>query len=1241
MAEAKYKKKKKVKTQKGDEMVVYEYSDRQIANRNRQKAERLEKLRGSVDKLRAQTRKDLKSKDEKTRAVALAIALMDHTFERVGNDGSAEEGHFGVTTWQPKHVTFQKGKATIKYVGKSGVDQNKTVDDAALVKALKDACDGKKDTACIVEASASDVNEYLEPFGISAKDIRGFHANTEMKTQLKKFRKGKLPSDKKERETKLKEEFKKALEATAEAVGHEPTTLKGQYLVPGLEDQFLKDGTVTESHTKKGATQLEAVSEILFRGDVGQDTFVHFTPQSRADAILLDGCLRMRPPYKKFGTDNVTAVSLTYGAYVPEVQTTHTKTPANDPLVAVLFKTKVVPALGYVEEVIWRKDVFFVGKARIISKTKAIALLGQAPERIPEDAMVKYAGRKEKPDAEREDEQVQKMLRPEPKKKPPRYDLRDNRTLKERDKDLEGVGTSDGGDKDLQVDIRRQARRVAFRWLVLPTDPSAVRVALRLAAAPKGDRKGKSWEDGGEWHAQNRDGETRSFKSKEYAQAFASGADVEEEDPEDLEEDPEDPEDPEEDPKPKKPKPSKPKSQDPLADARRSTSQLIGPGSKIPEATQKSLEHALDSMTAEDLIEFSQAFQENMEELVQTDGFGEEGIAKANAASVITGDILDPIILAREAAEMVYAQNVVANPMILGGTPVSNEDLTTEYLAGRALESFKHYRQLDPSLREVAANRLKEELGRMDPKFPVVKELQHILTGLQTAAILEGQELPGSPAPSPKLVKLLKAMDEQGSLEELFAPVEKLTSPQSRKNLGKALQSMGDEDLIEQITGGDSKHPSNPIVEMLQDPEISEEIKKVLRDALIGIELDSMTWGDQALNDMGVKNPEMREKELLEIQQGPEYTELIQEFAEAAESGDILDPLKEDQTSLLDVLESNLDASLQAARAQGATYMDILKANLHASLLAARKADAEANKTSEAVAVLREYVRTGDPKVLESEVVEELKSDESSWLPSPTVDKTGSGSHFSGYTFAQISEGPDPLNNPSAPPHRRHSMPKLTEKGARQVTADLDRLATLFQSDYAILGIPEKIAVDMARRCDMLSDTIEKTAGLSRKAQMDPTENYTEEKILPNEFNPAEIGEEQSEAFLRNEDEPYMDVFKQDEFDQLREVQQDGMFSNAKSASKLIAKLADRLEKLDPKFPSQKKTKVAAESTEFEKLASVLVQALQGLQESKMAGKPEKGVNPFAEKSEEEEQEAEKDTNKSASQTGGHGYQLT
>jgi len=177
--------------------------------------------------------------------VALAVGLIDHTFERVGNPESAAAGHFGVTGWQVKHVTFKGSVATVRYVGKSGVKQEKKVEDAALVRALKKAVKDKNpnDQVC-GGVTAAEVNAYLKPYKVTAKDLRGYHANAEMRRRLTQARKGKLPTDKKKREETLKAEFKEALEAAAGAVGHEPATLRNQYLVPGLEDDFIKDGKV-------------------------------------------------------------------------------------------------------------------------------------------------------------------------------------------------------------------------------------------------------------------------------------------------------------------------------------------------------------------------------------------------------------------------------------------------------------------------------------------------------------------------------------------------------------------------------------------------------------------------------------------------------------------------------------------------------------------------------------------------------------------------------------------------------------------------------------------------------------------------------------------------------------------------------------------------------------------------------------------------------------------------------------
>lgn len=259
---ARFKEKKKVKNKDGEERTVYIYSERQIALRNAEKARKVEKLKGSIDKLRSKVRKDLKSDDPEKKLTALAVALMDHTYERVGNAGSAEErGHFGVTGWQKGHLSFGKGGVTISYTGKSGVKHKKQVTDAAIKRALRDAYEAVEgDDACLFEwdggkVSAEKVNAYLEPFGVTAKDIRGYHANDQMLEKLREARKkgGELPTDKKERQKLLKAEFKAALEATAEAVGHEASTLRNQYLVPSMEERYTKSGEVIESFAKSAA----------------------------------------------------------------------------------------------------------------------------------------------------------------------------------------------------------------------------------------------------------------------------------------------------------------------------------------------------------------------------------------------------------------------------------------------------------------------------------------------------------------------------------------------------------------------------------------------------------------------------------------------------------------------------------------------------------------------------------------------------------------------------------------------------------------------------------------------------------------------------------------------------------------------------------------------------------------------------------------------------------------------------
>lgn len=228
--------------------------------RENKKMEALERLRSSITDLRAKVRKDLSSKDERTKCQALVVAVIDEVYERVGNKESEKErGHYGVTGWKKEHITSKGREIHVQYVGKSGVKQNKVIKDEVIVKELKKMLEGKDKDQFIFDyecegsrtrVSPTLINEYLEPFKITAKDIRGYHANDLMKKALKDLTSQK-DIDPKDKEKHFKKIFDKALSDVAAAIGHEPETLRNQYLVPHLEKTFMKDGKVIESLNKK------------------------------------------------------------------------------------------------------------------------------------------------------------------------------------------------------------------------------------------------------------------------------------------------------------------------------------------------------------------------------------------------------------------------------------------------------------------------------------------------------------------------------------------------------------------------------------------------------------------------------------------------------------------------------------------------------------------------------------------------------------------------------------------------------------------------------------------------------------------------------------------------------------------------------------------------------------------------------------------------------------------------------
>lgn len=114
-------------------------------------------------------------------------------------------------------------------------------------------------------------------------------------------------------------------------------------------------------------------------------------------------------------------------------------------------------------------------------------------------------------------------------------------------------------------------------------------------------------------------------------------------------------------------------------------------------------------------------------------------------------------------------------------------------------------------------------------------------------------------------------------------------------------------------------------------------------------------------------------------------------------------------------------------------------------------------------------------------------------------------------------------------------MARISKKGATSVTRDLDRLANLVETDFETLGVSPKFATAFVYSCDLLSDAIDKTAGIERS-----------EKTAS--FDAAQIGVEKAGPLVKDADEGYLGIeFTQQENRELRNKTQAGLPSVGQS----------------------------------------------------------------------------------------------
>lgn len=220
---------------------TYKYTDEHVRRKSEKKFAKQGRMEKVIDKIRDRVGKDMYARDPARRAAATIVKIIDTTLMRIGGGRTEEDtGSSGASTLKPEHFTENPdGSLQVRFLGKSGVEWDRRIDDPHLVGNVKGFMEGKAPGEPIFPVVAREVNDYLRGWKVTAKDFRTFHASRLAFANLQA-----LPEPKTMGE--LKANVKAAIEKTAAEMGHTPAVCKSSYVNPYIVHEY------TERFAKKG-----------------------------------------------------------------------------------------------------------------------------------------------------------------------------------------------------------------------------------------------------------------------------------------------------------------------------------------------------------------------------------------------------------------------------------------------------------------------------------------------------------------------------------------------------------------------------------------------------------------------------------------------------------------------------------------------------------------------------------------------------------------------------------------------------------------------------------------------------------------------------------------------------------------------------------------------------------------------------------------------------------------------------
>jgi DNA topoisomerase IB len=179
--------------------------------------------------------------------IAAAVRLVDLGCFRLGSEASAEEnGSYGLTTLQVRHVRADGRARIFSFVGKSGIDHEIVITDRGVIKIVDALSERRRSDGRLLATrdgrrwrplEAGEVNGHIRgllELEVTAKDFRTWKATTTVARRLAEVERASTAKGR-------ARQIRAAIEEAAQLLGNTPSVAKSAYVDPRAIDLF-EDG---------------------------------------------------------------------------------------------------------------------------------------------------------------------------------------------------------------------------------------------------------------------------------------------------------------------------------------------------------------------------------------------------------------------------------------------------------------------------------------------------------------------------------------------------------------------------------------------------------------------------------------------------------------------------------------------------------------------------------------------------------------------------------------------------------------------------------------------------------------------------------------------------------------------------------------------------------------------------------------------------------------------------------------